>query len=189
VATRQTSLTRRETNAASICHTAILTPLCVVLLVLLSACGAPAERADLEGSGATPTRGASDPRLDGTRWRLTELNGRGSLQRSGITLEFDGGRMFGESGCNRYGVDYSAREGRLTLAEGVPRGLITTDAYCGSGLMRREDAYQRALGSAKGYRLAGDRLELLNAEGGTILAFERMEEESAALEATGTPAR
>lgn len=178
---------RCESRPAPSGFAAILPPVCAVLLVLLSACGAPADRVEPAVSRATVTPGVSDPRLDGTRWRLTEMNGRGSLRRSGITLEFDRWRMLGESGCNRYGVDYSAHEGRLALAEGIPRGLLTTDAYCGPGLMRREDAYQNTLRSAKGYRLAGERLELMNADGETILPFERMAEQPVEPEATGTP--
>jgi heat shock protein HslJ len=117
----------------------------------------------------------SDPRLDGTRWRLTELNGREPLPRSGITLEFDRWRMLGESGCNTYGADFVARGGRLTLGEGS-RGLLTTQIACVPRARRiQETAYQMALGSATGYRLAGDRLELMNAKGETILAFERTE--------------
>jgi heat shock protein HslJ len=115
-----------------------------------------------------------DPALRDTEWRLTSLHGESLLEGSRITLNLGGEGFDGLAGCNNYGGEYEAADG------GALRfGFFSVTAMaCPSpeGVMEQEQAYIDALTEASTYRLAGHRLEIQDAAGGTILVFARKEE-------------
>jgi heat shock protein HslJ len=82
--------------------------------------------------------------------------------------EFDG-----YAGCNHFGGEYeAASEGILDLGQ-FP--ITVMDCPSPEGVMAQEQALVKALSDAASYRLDGDRLEIEDAAGETILTFVRQE--------------
>ncbi|MBN1579531.1 MAG: META domain-containing protein [Anaerolineae bacterium] len=136
----------------------------LVMTIVLGACRST-------DKPATPPTGAAVLSLENSEWILVALNGQGLVQGSNITLAFAEGKASGFAGCNGYGGRYTATDkGSLTMAE-----IAITEMYCmePAGAMAQETAYVKALMSAAAYRMVGDRLEIDNGAGETILIFDR----------------
>jgi heat shock protein HslJ len=112
--------------------------------------------------------------LDGTKWVVTGIQEEGAMTSNEIdetiTASFEGGNMFGVSGCNNYSTTYSADSGSLEL--GV---AATTMMACPDEIMQRERTFLLALESITSYTMDGDTLELLDADGIVQLAFEKID--------------
>lgn len=116
-----------------------------------------------------------DVDLDGSSWKLVEINGVPPPAESNATIRFEDGQVSGNSGCNSYGGDYTT--GPDTEIEfGM---LMTTMMACiePEGLMALESAFMQALGEAVGFWMEGDVLEMNNESGGVVLIFERVSAE------------
>ncbi len=110
-----------------------------------------------------------DSELQDTEWALVLMNGRKPVTGTSVTLEFRKGRISGSTGCNHYGGEYEAVEkGELRVRE-----IAQTMMQCTGKIGRQEGAYLRAIYDSVAYRVTGDRLETLNAEGRTLLVFRR----------------
>lgn len=111
------------------------------------------------------------PPLEGTRWRLTDLRGQASAEGPAPTLQFEGTRVSGSDGCNRYTGSYTRSGDDIQLGP----GLASTRMACPAPLQARADAFARALGDTRRYRIqtasTSDRLELLGADGAVIALF------------------
>ena len=113
--------------------------------------------------------------LVGTEWALISLNGNGLIEDTSITLYFEEAFLGGSMTCNGYGGGpdsgkYVATDNDiLTIAQ----PLAVTVQLCSSpeGIMEQEATYIEALQSTTTYRVIGDRLEIDNAVGETILVF------------------
>jgi heat shock protein HslJ len=86
-----------------------------------------------------------------------------------ITIEFQGDQVVGSAGCNRYFASYQLDGDRLTVG---PIGA--TRMSCGSSVDEHESQYLMALESAASYRIVDGQLEILNAEGNTVLTFSEI---------------
>jgi heat shock protein HslJ len=151
-------------------RTSIAIGLALVLVVLLVGCGSP-EQTPTPASETLPT---TDPvGLDGSEWTLTTLKGSGLLPDTNITLGFASGHASGFAGCNAYGGPYSTGDaGALS----VPMLEVTAQACLEpQGVMEQEHAYLAALQETAAYRVAGDQLGLVGAEGESLLTFARRE--------------
>jgi heat shock protein HslJ len=100
---------------------------------------------------------------------LVTLKGKLPLTGTAPSAEFSANQISGSAGCNHYFGTYAVRGGNITISD-----VGSTEMYCmePDGVMDQEQAFLAALASAAGYRLAGARLELLDATGSVILAFE-----------------
>lgn len=125
-----------------------------LLILVLAACG-----------GTTPAAPAS---LAGTSWVLQTLNGQPLVAGTTITLDFTGGEIGGTAGCNQYGGSYTVEGDQLTFGM-----LFMTEMYCmdPEGVMAQESAYLETLATVARYRMAGERLELLDSDGQVVLSF------------------
>ncbi len=94
--------------------------------------------------------------LADTRW--VQVGGPGRLR-------IDGAEYTATVGCNTIGGAVVVAGTSLTLAPGV-----STRMYCAE-LAEAEAALQRDLGAVASFRLAGDRLELLDGSGKTLRTF------------------
>ncbi len=124
----------------------------------------------LDGSGG----GGTHPSLDQTEWILVRLDGRGLVAQTQITLDFEDARAGGYAGCNAYGGSFSTNAGGgLSFAD-----VGSTDRYCPDppGVMEQENRYLEAFLQVRRYRVVEDRLELSDADGKTLLVYERREE-------------
>lgn len=81
------------------------------------------------------------------------------------TLEFEGDRIAGSGGCNRFFGGYTANNGGLSMS-----GVGRTQMACEPDVMEREDAFFQALESVQRYDRLGDTL-LLNSGDGTVLTL------------------
>ncbi|HEY7470765.1 MAG TPA: META domain-containing protein [Gemmatimonadota bacterium] len=121
-------------------------------LVLLSACsGAPAE-------------------LAGSRWTLTQLGdapvATADPERVPYLIFESAGRVGGHGGCNQFGGDYAIEGSTIAIT-----GTVATLMACTDG-MATEKGFLAALESARSYRIEGQRLDLLDANGALLARFE-----------------
>ena len=114
---------------------------------------------------------AADAPLAGTRWRLVALGedpvrAADSARAAHLVLAAEGARLSGSDGCNRMVGGYALDGARLSFS-----GIGTTRMACAEG-MEEAAAFARALAATAGHRLAGDRLELLDASGRVVARLE-----------------
>ena len=117
---------------------------------------------------------ASSPELDGTQWSLIEINGKGLIEGSYISLYFHNGSVEGSAGCNTYGVDYSTEEPNILK---IPMPGMTEEA-CSSpeGVLEQEQEYVNTLSSAAFYSISDNKLEIYGPGNKKLLVFERIPE-------------
>ncbi len=145
----------------------------LLLAMALAACGPL-------GTAAPPAVQSPAPApvhtLANTRWVLTSLQGHPLLPDSRINLEFGEQSFGGFAGCNYYGGGPDSGAYAVT-GEGAIKisGPAITVMLCAepAGVMEQEEAYIDALAGAVAYRLGEDRLELQDAAGKTVLAYDR----------------
>ena len=133
--------------------------LVLAFVALLAAC-----------ASATPVTDA--PSLDNTAWRLSALPGRTLVADHAATLRFEGGRISGSDGCNRFGGPYTAKGAELKVSS----QLATTRMACPPEVDGQATAFVAALTGAAKYRVAEGRLELLAADGTLLATLERQAE-------------
>jgi heat shock protein HslJ len=112
--------------------------------------------------------------LEGSSWKLVSYHDGESalvsvLNGTEITAAFAESKLSGSAGCNNYFASYDFEGETLTLGPAA-----TTRKMCAEpeGIMEQERAYLAALASVAGYRVEGERLELLDAEGALVATFE-----------------
>jgi heat shock protein HslJ len=155
--------------------------------LLLSACGAAPAGApagaptaapaptDAPASTAAPANTAgpagtpapADSPLANTSWLLLTLGGKEPLADTQITLSFDGDRLSGSDGCNRYGGSYLADGEQIS----VGGDLLSTMMACAEPVMQQASAYQAALKQAASFAVVGQELTLFDAAGAPLATF------------------
>jgi heat shock protein HslJ len=105
--------------------------------------------------------------LDGTAWVLSALPGQSLAPGTSATARFEGGRIAGTDGCNRYTVPYTQAGRALQVGS---RGAATLMA-CPPAASNRAEAFTGALARARAHRVEGGRLELLAADGAVLAIF------------------
>jgi heat shock protein HslJ len=116
-------------------------------------------------AGCSTMPSASEaPSLDGTAWVLASLGGQSPLVGQPATARFEGGRVQGSDGCNRYTAPYGAQGSSIEVGA---RGASTQMA-CPPEVMKQAVAFTTALSSAKRYRVTDGRLELLGSDGAVL---------------------
>jgi heat shock protein HslJ len=109
--------------------------------------------------------------LEGAPWKLVSYaDSEGKIQKplagTEITIEFRGGNVAGNSGCNNYMGTYEASGETLSI-----RLSGATMMACPEPVMSQESAYWTALESAGLYRIAGDELQIVTADGKPLLSY------------------
>jgi len=139
--------------------------LVMILAGFIWACGP--QRATVEDKPPTEEQPASATADIAGKWVLANLAGAEVLP--GTTLDLDGGKLGGNSGCNSYGGTYGLEGSTITL-----KGLTNTEMACADGAkMKQEGDFLSALAQATRVERKGDRLTL---EGpGGKLVFERFD--------------
>ncbi len=154
----------------------IVALIALVLAAVLTACGGPGESVEPPGGGNRSEPASEEATLGGTEWVLTSLNGNSAVEESTITLAFHNeDEISGNAGCNYYGARYISSGNDFNIST---RGIDKTDTDCDvpECVMQQEDAYFEALRNAAAYWVMGDRLEIKNTMGETILTFAMKEE-------------
>jgi heat shock protein HslJ len=114
--------------------------------------------------------------LEGTIWVLESyLNSEGvlvgPLPDSQVTAVFQEGQIGGNASCNSYFGSYEVdADGNLSIG-----ALGMTEMFCQiDELMAQESDYLAALGNAASYLIAGDNLQIEDADGKEILVFSAL---------------
>lgn len=113
--------------------------------------------------------GTASVPLEQTTWQLERLGTQPALKERPVTLVFqaDDSTVGGEAGCNSYGATYSLNDSQLTISE-----IASTAMDCGEpGVMEQEQKYLTSLGQAASYKLEGNHLTILDANGTSLLSF------------------
>lgn len=106
--------------------------------------------------------------LEGANWRLAALPGHTVPAGNGAPMaRFEGGRVSGFSGCNRFTGGYTVDRDRLTIGN-----LAGTMMACPEPAMAVEKAFLSSLSGTLAANVEGKRLSLTPAAGGTPLQFE-----------------
>lgn len=111
----------------------------LILLLLLNGCVVAQDQAEPAGGKQME----SDPTASITnrRWRVEDIDGRGIIDNSLVTLEFpEPGRAAGRSGCNRYFGGVTIGGEQIAFS-----GLASTKILCVPALMDQESRYLAAL--------------------------------------------
>jgi heat shock protein HslJ len=109
--------------------------------------------------------------LEGTEWRLARLGDvpitSASPQREAyFSLAADTHRVSGSGGCNRLMGSYQLDGDALTFGQ-----MATTMMACPSG-MDTERTFLNTLSSVRKWKIAGQQLDLLDADGKVLAHFE-----------------
>lgn len=109
--------------------------------------------------------------LEGTDWIATGINnGKGGVQSPAadttVTALFKDGTMAGNASINQYSAPYELDGDKLTI------GMATTTMMAGSDeAMAQETAFISALSRVATWRINGDVLDLVAADGATQVTF------------------
>jgi len=112
--------------------------------------------------------------LEGTHWQLSAM--RSGQEESApvaaaarVTLQFQGGRINGSAGCNRFFGAYAAEGNKLAIT-----AIGTTRMACPEPQMTLERAYLAGLHTITTFESVADQLHLADAMGDTTLIFTRV---------------
>jgi heat shock protein HslJ len=90
--------------------------------------------------------------LQGAEWVVEDLNGRGIVDRSRMTLRFGSdGRVSGRTSCNTYSGTYSLTGEVLTVSHGA-----MTRKACAESLMSQEDEFLGLLRNVRRFSMSPD---------------------------------
>lgn len=124
----------------------------------------------LAPAGAAALAAASPPaaaQLDNTAWVVSLLEGRAPLSGTSLSLRFEGGRVAGSDGCNRYSAPVTIQGTALRVS--APG--ISTKMACPPPVMRQAEAFQVALGRVQRQRQDARQLQLLSSAGRPLLVL------------------
>lgn len=144
----------------------------VALLLALSACAkkpAEPEQAALPPAAATASASVTSAAtsLEGTAWVLTSLGSGVAVSDPAPTARFEGGSVSGTDGCNRYIAPVTATDATFEVGSRGPSTMMA----CPPDRMALAAAYMEALTGAKGHRMNGSSLELVDANGAVLATF------------------
>lgn len=122
------------------------------------------------GCASGPEAANNEP-LEGTQWKLTQLEGKPATAASpekAPSLQFLAAdkRVVGSGGCNRLTGSYTLDGNKLTLGQ-----VASTMMACPHG-MDQEQALHAAFKKVTNWRVDGETLQLLDAGGRSIATFE-----------------
>lgn len=120
------------------------------------------------GLAACASVGPAPPSLDGTAWMLSGMNAQTlAVDAPRPTLRFDGDRVVGSDGCNRF---VGPRHGDGAALR-IGRDLAVTRRPCPEALEAAAEAYSRTLARVTAWRLDGTSLVLLDRRGTPLATF------------------
>lgn len=139
----------------------------VALLAVLAGCGGATTPTAMPTN--VPTVDVSQPGaagLAGSSWNILQINGQPikGTQALPLTFELDG-RASGHSGCNGY-----SGEARVVGEQFILGPFMSTKMACAENeLQQQETSLFQALEKVTSYKLAGDKLSLLDASGTVVV--------------------
>lgn len=96
--------------------------------------------------------------LQGTIWYISRWSENMALGRDPVSLQFNGNRLNGRTGCNKFSGSYQAKNGSLTIG----KALGSTRKLCGEEIMAQENLFLQLLPQIRSYRFSPNgQLELI----------------------------
>ena len=136
----------------------------VLVPLLLSALALPACGGNDEGS---TEQNPGD--LKGVSWILTQMTtvgGQTEIVSVGVSAEFDGSTISGNSGCNQYHASYEAQGSRISFGP-----IAGTKKLCGDPADSTETRYLQLLGDVGSYRISGRSMSMNDTSATPVLQF------------------
>jgi heat shock protein HslJ len=134
----------------------------VLLAFAFVACGG-----DDGGSGSD---GTQDPAaLEGESWILTQMlteGGQTEIVDVGVSAEFDGTTISGNSGCNSYHASYEATGGDISFGP-----IAGTKKICPEAEQSTEDRYLQLLAGVATFEVSGRSMSMNDQDGTPVLQF------------------
>ena len=119
---------------------------------------------------SSPSSSQASASPENTSWQLTRLGDKtvtpDPQHGPNITLHSEQHRVTGSGGCNRITGSYTLDGDKLKFGQ-----MASTMMACVSG-MDTEHAFLDALGKTDAWKIAGDKLELLDASGKTVATLQ-----------------
>ena len=135
----------------------------VVLAFAFAACGG-----DDGGSGSDG--GTQDPAaLEGESWILTQMltaGGQTEIVQTGVSAEFDGSTISGNSGCNAYHASYEATGSEISFGP-----IAATKKICPEDEQSTEDRYLQLLAEIGSFEVSGRSMSMNDTDGTPVLQF------------------
>lgn len=112
--------------------------------------------------------------LTGTPWQLTGYNnGRGGFTSLVIGTEItavfgEDGSLAGSAGCNNYMTSYQVSGDSMAIEPAATTRMMCAEP---EGIMEQESEYLTALTTAATFEIAGNKLELFDADGSRVASY------------------
>jgi heat shock protein HslJ len=137
---------------------------CLPLLAIpaLVAC-APTAEPPAQGQGNPPNS------LAGSNWSFVSIGGVGVAKDRPTSLQFDGARLSGSAGCNRFSGGYSASGETLTAGP-----LEATEMACPGAGMTQEAAFFKLMAAPVKLTFANDGTLILTGSEGKAVVLRRV---------------
>jgi heat shock protein HslJ len=136
----------------------VLLPL-LLLAFVLPACGSD------DGGSAEP----NPADLEDVSWILTQMTtvgGQTEIVDVGVSAEFDGSRISGTSGCNRYDAPYEAQGSQISFGE-----IAAPLKLCGEPEDSTETRYLQLLAEVGSFNISGRSMSMNDTSGTPVLQF------------------
>ncbi|HET8525401.1 MAG TPA: META domain-containing protein [Actinomycetota bacterium] len=133
----------------------------LLLAIVLPSCGG-----DDEGSTEqNPTD------LEGVNWivtQMTTVGGQTEIVDVGVSAQFDGSTISGNSGCNQYHASYEAQGSNISFGP-----IAGTKKLCGDPADATETRYLQLLGDVGSFRISGRSMSMNDQSGTPVLQFSQ----------------
>jgi heat shock protein HslJ len=106
--------------------------------------------------------------LAGSNWTFVSIDGVAVAKDRPTSLQFDGARLSGSAGCNRFSGGYSAADGTLTTGP-----LMATEMACPGPGMTQEAAFFQLMAAPVSVTFADDGTLILTGSAGRTAVLRR----------------
>ncbi len=107
--------------------------------------------------------------LAGSNWTFVSIGGVAVAADRPTSLQFDGNRLSGSAGCNRFSGSYAADGGTLKAGP-----LMATEMACPGAGMTQEAAFFKLMAVPVSLTFADDGTLILTGEGGKTAVLRRV---------------
>ena len=107
--------------------------------------------------------------LAGSSWTFVSIGGVAVAQDRPTSLQFDGARLSGSAGCNRFSGSYKAADGTLTAGP-----LMATEMACPGAGMMQEAAFFKLMAAPVSLTFADDGTLVLTGSEGRTAVLKRV---------------
>lgn len=107
--------------------------------------------------------------LAGSSWTFVSIGGVAVAADRPTSLQFDGNRLSGSAGCNRFSGGYSAADGTLTAGP-----LMATEMACPGPGMTQENAFFKLMAAPVSLAFADDGTLILTGSAGQTAVLKRV---------------